>query len=307
MQTQSLSDLIERIYATTGETAAWAPLLDRMCEHLGITSACAQLLAEEDRRLHQVWHTRDTGSIAFAAQHDRWVNNPDNPRLHMRPSGQPRPIGSDRRLFADAPDLMRRLNEGLARAGLGQAFWVGFPVARGQHFSLIFHRRAGDLRDLSQEEEALLLQLLPHFRQSAAIGQRIGRLTGQNERFGSLIDDSGLAMVVCDQRGRVEWRNTAAGALLQSRAALHIVHDMLHCRSGGDQRRLLAALKLVADGDLESSVAAIGVASDAPLHLRVRPVDAGTHRGPARALALTITRPDATIMVDPDDVASTLR
>src|SRR5690606_2822543 len=107
-------------------------------------------------------------------------------------------VGSDRRLFGRYPRLLGEIRQRLAQIGLGHAFWISFPIAEAQRLSLIMHREAGDDRDLTESEEAVLRALLPHVQQAATLWLSRERAACRTRALENALDRLDLALMICD-------------------------------------------------------------------------------------------------------------
>lgn len=304
MAWQLQNDVITGVYATARSDDAWRPLLDRICSELHVQSAVVQLLDPGRTSLKALWTERDTHSRTHAAAHDRWINNPDNPRLRRRPlRSPPPPVGSDRRFFDGDAALLDQLNEDLSRVGLGHAFWTGFALPNGHRFSLVMHRKAGDLRDIDTDEEAFLMNLLPHLEQAGLLSTQMREGSTRARQMQAVIETTGTAVIVCDAEQRVQWMNTQAERLLAANRHLSIQTGKLNCHVSADAARLRAQIQAVDQGARAESVIAIGSVGHGPVHLRITALMNGSTAQPgAEALAIVLTEPEATRRLNPDDL-----
>jgi DNA-binding CsgD family transcriptional regulator/PAS domain-containing protein len=275
-------------------------------------SAVVQIHDETQDRPSMVWQARDSRSTADSDLHDRVLNNPDNPRLHEQTlTDLPRAVfaelmlvGSDRRLFGRYPRLFADIRERLAQIELGHAFWISFPVSDARRFSLILHREAGDDRDLTEGEEAILRKLLPHIQQTArlwlsleAAGARIGQLE-------NAIDRIDLPLVVCDGQLRIEWSNAAAREFILQAQSLMAVAGRLQARDPAGQAILRRLVEAVASGTVESQVGVIAARDHRPVHVRatrspVTPLSTSGDR-----IGLFLSQPDFQICLNPADLSA---
>jgi DNA-binding CsgD family transcriptional regulator len=268
------ADLLALLYATAEDDARWMPVLDQLCRQLDASSAVVQLLDEGTSGVNAAWVARDSRSSANSMQHDRWVNNADNPRLPA-PKGPPPAgiasvleIGSDARLFADDPATLAVVRDRIARAGLGQAFWASFQLSSQRRFSLILHRKPGDHRDLDPAEEGALRQLLPHLQQSVRMATTLADTRSRIETLERTLHHVETGILLCHADLSLVWANTAALELLAGSTAIRVAGGFLRPRERGDTVQLRALVQAALTGEQGNLIATLGANHDFPVHLR---------------------------------------
>lgn len=306
------SDLLGKLYATAESQQRWRPVLDDLRVGLGAGSAVVQMLDETPERLETVWQARDSRSTTNSDLHDRGLNNPGNPRLHkQRIADLPRTmgtelmlLGSDLRLFARHPRVLTEIQERLAQVGLGHAFWVSFPICEGRRFSLIMHREAGDERDLTEAEEAVLQGLLPHMRQAAQLWLAREQAACRTNSMANALDRLDLALVVCDAELRIEWSNTAAEALIARGQGLRAVGGRLKANSAASNASLRRVVDMVVSGATDSQVCIVGADEDEPIHVRATDSPGTPFRLKSDRVALFLSQPSLRSCLDPADLCA---
>ena len=231
--------LLLDLYGSVDNSARWTPMLDRLCDIMGVRSAVVQIFDHERASGHAQWTARDTGTLAQAAAHDRCINRPDNPRLAFGAlslaSGE---IGSDQRLFGSNHPMLGVLRERLRQVDLGSAIWAAFPIDNGRHFTLVLHRHSDDMRDLEETEESFLNMLLPHLKQSVSLSRGFAQLTTRNYGFEAALDKVRTGLIICSAELKLGWHNCAAAKIFETSSSLSIAHGELWCGSPEASGRL---------------------------------------------------------------------
>lgn len=296
------SRLLELLYGAVDNEARWVDLMDHLRTGMGVESVAAQFLVASGDDLLPLWATRDRVSQSHAALHDSWANSPANPRFR-RPQGPPveLEIDSDER----CPDLTDQdratLREGLARCGLGPAFWISQQIDRDRHFTLIFHRPPDDQRDMTTAERLLLEALAPHFRQAVRLWVKLASTDVHLQLIDQAVAGLTTGLVTCDRRLRVRWMNHEARRLLGEATVLRLRADTLAGVARDDHQRLQT---LIAAREPQR-VVALGSAGGMPVHVRAMhpaPVANGFVMADDPVL-LVMTCPDRPLRLDPDHIA----
>lgn len=268
--------LLLDLYGSVGSEARWTPMLDRLCNVMGVRSAVVQIFDHEHALGYAPWTARDTGSLAQAAAHDCCINRPDNPRLAFGPrslaSGE---IGSDHRLFGSTHPMLGTLRERLRQVDLGSAIWAAFPIENGRHFTLVLHRYPDDMRDLEEAEERFLNMLLPHLKQTAQLNRRFAEITTRNHGFEAALDKVRAGLIFCSADLKVAWHNRAAAKIVETSSALSIAHGKLWCGSAVASGRLRALAAAVARGEQSGATLALGDSLDDIVHIRIALIEDG--------------------------------
>ncbi|GHD01513.1 helix-turn-helix transcriptional regulator [Novosphingobium pokkalii] len=306
--TLSDSSLLLHLYGAVEHEARWQTVLDTLRDRLGVQSVVAQVLSSARPCLQQIWTARDSISLQQAKIHDSWANSGANPRFRRRaPRRSDSGIGSDFQSLDQSEGEHRAMREGLARCGLGPAFWVGFGLSEDSHFSLVFHRKPGDDRDIDAAEAEQLQELLPHLDQTVRLWRQSSQMAGRVCALEQAIRATDLAMVGCDRALRVAWSNPLADALLAGNPHLTVRGGTL-AATGSQPSAALRALVAEAAGG-QADVLALGTPGDDPLHLRAV---AGANQAGIGAAArdevlLMIAAPERRAQVAPADLARLFR
>lgn len=294
--------LIAMLYGAVDCDARWVELMDVLRQRFGVESVAAQYLVAAHNDLLPLWCSRDSVSQSHAALHDSWANSLANPRFR-RPAGPPREmeIDSDHRCDDYSAQDRRELHDGLARCGLGPAFWLSQQIDADRHFTLIFHRAADDGRDMDATELDLLQAMAPHFRQVVRLWERLAAAEARTRLIEQAGDGMMTAMVACDRHLRVHWMNADARSLLGSGEVLALRRGGLACTRRSDQERLAALV----EGRSDRAVIALGGEGRPTLHLRSQlPMQTGAQFALWRDLVLlVITRPGEAVRYDAGDIA----
>lgn len=306
------SHFLGKLYSTAENPQRWTPVLDDLRARLGVGSAVVQVLNENSQQLNAVWQARDTRSIANSDLHDRCLNNPANPRLHKRSiSSLPRDIlaelmlvGSDRRLFGRHPLVLAEIQGRLAQVGLGHAFWLSFPVGETRRFSLIMHRQAGDDRDLTEAEEAVLRELLPHMQQATRLWLSLEKATAHANALESALNRVDLAVVMCDADLTVRWHNATADELIAKARAIRIDGGKLKGNGAANRATLRRLVGDVISRIADSKVGMLDADTYHPIHVRATRSLATPFPLENDQVALFFSEPRRANQLDPADLCT---
>jgi len=306
--TLSDSSLLLQLYGSVEQEARWQAVLDTLRDRLGVQSVVAQVLSSARPCLQQVWTARDSVSLQQAKIHDAWANSGANPRFRrrpLRPAGSG--IGSDFKSLDHTDSEHDDMRERLARCGLGPAFWVGFGLTEESHFSLVFHRKPGDDRDIDSAEAEQLLQLLPHLNQAVGLWLNSSQSAARVRALEQAISATDLAMLGCDRALRLAWSNPVADSLLAANAHLALRGGTLVAQGAQANAALRALVADAATG--RADLLALGSPGDDPVHVRAMAGanQAGIGAATADEVLLLIAAPERRVQVAPDDLARLFR
>lgn len=139
----------------------------------------------------------------------------------------------------------RVYRELLQPVGIEYSLMVQYSDRPGNFTGISFHR-GPDHPPFSEQDCGHLGDLLPHLRRALAIQQRIHLLGQQLQAAQGTLDAIQPAIILTDERGRVEFANTSAQELLDARDGIELQDGMLSL----PERRhaqLVEALAHVAD------------------------------------------------------------
>lgn len=294
--------VITALYGAVDSDARWVDLMDLLRTRLGVESVAAQLLVASRDTVQPLWGTRDSVSERHGALHDSWANSVANPRFRRPPVARRQmEIGSDQRATYFSAEERLNLRDGLARCGLGPAFWISQQIDHERRFTMIFHRPPDDGRDLDSHERGLLETLAPHFRQAIGLWVRLAAAEARAGLAEHAGDAALTAVVACDRRLRVHWLNADARRLIGANTGLRLRDGVLACAGRDDQQRLITLV----DGRSDRAVMALGADHGPTLHLRAQPTApvSGQFALSRDLVLLVITRPDCPVRYDPQDLA----
>jgi DNA-binding CsgD family transcriptional regulator len=294
--------VIAMLYGAVDSEARWVALMDLLRQKFGVESVAAQYLVASRDDLLPLWTTRDSVSESRKELHDSWANSLANPRFR-RPVGPPveLEIDSDQRSVDFTAEERRILRDGLARCGLGPAFWISQQIDQDRHFTLIFHRLLDDGRDMGAQDQGLLQALAPHFNQAVRLWLKLANAEARVGLVEQASEGMLTAMVACDRQMRVHWLNADARHLLGAGDVVGMRRGALVCGTREDQDQLRALV----EGRSDRAVLALGGDRSPVLHLRanhVAPVP-GQFALSSDLMLLVITRPDCAIRYNPQDIA----
>ncbi|MBB3859675.1 DNA-binding CsgD family transcriptional regulator [Novosphingobium hassiacum] len=295
------NDLIAAMYGAVSEGARWTEVLDAIKSRLGVASAVFQrIVADRDELIPVISH-RDTWSTKEAHHHDAWANSPLNPRFRRdtEPRGQEE-IESDQRCLALSAIDREALKHGLAACGLGSGFWLGCRTAPSEHTTMIFHRHAGDERDMTDADLHFMQMLLPHFRQLSRLLTNLGEYEARLSVAEAFMDSTSLALVACDMDLGVHWMNAAAERLVHALPQVEQIGGRLRFRSSDG----MTVVREVVHGLRGDTCRVEGNQPAEVLHLRVLRRDAADKRRWGRNLALiALCSPGTAPLIDAAEVA----
>lgn len=245
METALGARILPELYGCCEHPENWRALLDRICADLGARSAAAQIYRREDARLSHQWQERDSYSHAHASQHDRWINNADNPRLALDIARlPPNPLSvltDDDRFGLGAPQLGETRRR-LAQIGLRGGTGLLLEFAPSRYFSFIIHRRIDEPAEMDGEDAAFLRDIAPHLLSLSRIADRLRAARVTEAALTSIMDRLRVGIVLCTSAGEVRWHNRAANAMVFDGAPLTIASGRLRGSSADGRHRLTRLL-----------------------------------------------------------------
>ena len=202
-------------------------------------------------------------------------------------------------------------NEALLRAQHQDSLVVRLKQPNGSHISWGLGDPVGS-EGWGSSEIAMVQRLLPHIRQFVRVRQALVRAEARGTTVTGLLDNSRIAVIHLDRRGRIMAVNDRAASLLRQGKGLSDRNRMLRARAREDQLRLD---RLVADALPTSG--SVGVGGSMSLHhssalppvvVHVKPAGVPQPDYGARHVAATvlIVEPQRRYRVAPDLVATTL-
>ena len=231
----------------------WRPLLDQICASLGVRSAAVQIYRQDGGHLIQRWQERDSYSHANAAQHDRWINNPDNPRLAIVPRDRLEAqlaVRTDEQRFDSTSPQLQETRHRLAQIGLRGGSGVLFEFEPSRWFSLILHRQISDTVERDGKDAAFLSDIAPHLLALSRLSATVQAAYSAQATLASIVDRLRPGVIFCTGSGEVRWHNRAAAAMLANGAPLTLGHGQLRGVSAESRQRLARLLSPARDDDM---------------------------------------------------------
>lgn len=252
METAFSTRILPELYGCCERPENWRSLLDEICAGLGVRSAAVQIFRREGSRLSQQWQERDSYSHAHASQHDRWINNADNPRLTFdeRLSSRPLTVLTDNDRFGAGSPHVNETRYRLAQIGLRGGTGVLFEFAPSRCFSLILHRRIGDPAEMDGADAAFMQDIGPHLFSLSNITAKLQAARAAEATLTSLMDRLRVGIVLCTSTGDVRWGNRAATAMIRNGAALAITNGRLRGVSADGRQKLTRLLATAGAEDM---------------------------------------------------------
>ncbi|MDO7835571.1 helix-turn-helix transcriptional regulator [Sphingobium sp. HBC34] len=245
METGLGTQILPELYGCCEHPGNWRPLLDRICTELGARSAAVQIYRQDGGYLSIRWQERDSYSHAHASQHDRWINNPDNPRLLVNPSILPKEMPSvltDKERFVPGSPELQETRQRLAQIGLKGGTGILMEFAPSHYFSLILHRHIDDKADQDRLDAAFLGDIGPHLLSLARISAKLRTACATENMLTAIMDQLRVGIVSCTAAGQVRWHNRAADKMLGRGAALTVGNGWLRGCSPDNRNRLTGLL-----------------------------------------------------------------
>ncbi|MEH3039187.1 MAG: hypothetical protein PGN21_03850 [Sphingomonas paucimobilis] len=297
------------LYAAAESEARWTPLLDALCSALSVRSAVVQVVQAAESVSWETWTVRDSLSTAHAARHDACLNQPDSPRYQLPPGRVPGiEISSDHRSFGTQSTLIDDLRRRMAHADLGIGLWASFPIGGDRTFTLLLHRKPGDMRDLSEAEEGDLARLLPHLQQAVRLSARIGALQARTDTLAAVSSHVQAGLLLCGADLSIDWRNAAAIQIFARTALIAQVGGKLRCARPCDGERVRGAAHAVSTGRARVGRVVLIGDDGTTLHLRIArtgdtvgAAPGGTETAP---LSVIVSLPDSPSEFDVEDLAA---
>lgn len=297
METGLGERILPALYGCCDVPERWRSVLDDICGGLGARSAAVQLYRRRGNVLSHSWQERDSLSHAHAAEHDRWINNADNPRLTVYPAqlakAQPKVL-TDRERFAPGAPGLAEIRQRLARIGLRGGTGVLLEFAPDRYLSLILHRALGDSGESDGRDASFLQDIVPHLQAVAGLSARFQAAQATEAALAAMIDRLRVGIVFCSRAGEVRWRNHAATAMLSQGVSLGIVRDQLQAGSPESRQRLA---RLLAAAPTAHPAACFERRNGQPIQALALPLEV---LGSAASLGWSATHSDvALVLIDP--------
>lgn len=245
--------ILPALYGCCDHPENWRPLLDRICAGLGVRSAAVQLYRQEGGHLIQRWQERDSYSHANAALHDRWINNPDNPRLAIVPRdrlAEQLSVRTDEQRFDSSSPQLRETRHRLAQIGLRGGSGLLFEFEPARWFSLILHRQIGDTVEGDGKDARFLSDIAPHLLALSRVSATVQAAHAAQATLASIVDRLRPGVILCTGSGEVRWHNRAAAAMLGHGAPLTLGHGQLRGVSAESRQTLARLLSPDCGGDM---------------------------------------------------------
>ncbi|KTF70154.1 helix-turn-helix transcriptional regulator [Sphingomonas sp. HT-1] len=275
MERDFATRILPALYGCCEHPEGWRSVLDEICKGAGARSAAVQIYSRRGNCLIHGWQERDSYSHEHAALHDRWINNPDNPRLTIDPSRLPSTAMSvltDRQRFAQGSPQLAETRRRLAQIGLRGGAGLLLEFAPHRYLSLILHRRIEDADALETCDVQLLEALGPHLHMMARLSMTVQAAQAAEAALACVLDRLRAAILLCTADGDVRWHNRAAVRMTGQGAPLRIVEGRLRALSPEGRaglRRLLATAQ-----GAEIASATIGCDAGGQVQAVALPIDA---------------------------------
>lgn len=250
LSTRILPDL----YGCCDHPGQWRSLLDQICEGLGARSAAVQIYRREGDFLSRRWQERDSYSHAHASQHDRWINNAENPRLALSEPNKSLAVLTDDERFGPRSPQLAETRHRLAQVGLRGGTGILFEFEPSRYFSLILHRRIDDLVDSDRIDATFLREIGPHLLSLSRVVAKLQAADVAEAAIRSITDRLRAGILVCSKNGEVRWRNRAASEILASGASLTLGNGQLRGVSADSRHRLERLLSPACRDDMIATV-----------------------------------------------------
>lgn len=267
--------ILPALYGCCDHPERWRSVLDQICDGVGVRSAAVQVYHRLGNSLTHGWQERDSYSHDHAAAHDRWINNPDNPRLTLNPDLLPKtPVSvlTDQERFGQGSPMLAETRRRLAQIGLRGGTGLLLEFAPSRYLSLILHRRIEDADAMDGNDVRMLRDLGPHLQTMARLSTKLQSAQAGEAALASVMDRLRAAILLCSPEGEVRWHNRAAARMLGEGAPLRIVERRLRAESAEGRHRLQQLLATAPGQEIAS--ATIEPVAGAQIQAVALPLDA---------------------------------
>lgn len=272
MEANFSAQILPALYGCCDRPENWRPLLDQICAGLGVRSAAVQIYRQEGGHLIQRWQERDSYSHANAALHDRWINNPDNPRLAIVPRDRLEAqlsVRTDAQRFDSTSPQLQETRHRLAQIGLRGGSGLLFEFEPSRWFSLILHRQIGDTVERDGKDAAFLSDIAPHLLTLSRVSATVRAARAAQATLASIMDRLRPGVILCAASGEVRWHNRAAATMLANGAPLMLDHGQLRGVSAESRQRLARLLSPAREDEMVT--AAFGELDDSMVQVIALP------------------------------------
>jgi DNA-binding CsgD family transcriptional regulator/PAS domain-containing protein len=228
IQDESLLEIVGDIYDAALEPTLWAGVVDRLRQRMNASSmlmATVDVLPSQGGLLELSNLDRD----AFARnQHTLYLDNPFLQAWEAKGAASGRLFrGSDLFTAEDLPRLSQTkyvtewvIPQNLHR-GLGTIVYENQPFLSPRTNLHLFRNRS--MPRFDEEQEELLMQVMPHLQRSILIHWRINLMERRSRAVQEVLDRVTLGVVLLDHRGQVTMMNQAAEDLVRRNRGLRVV------------------------------------------------------------------------------------
>ncbi|WP_137681325.1 helix-turn-helix transcriptional regulator [Aurantiacibacter suaedae] len=296
------SDVLLELYSCPTEPTRWQGLLDWMCGKVEATSAVVQRFRHSDGFMEQTWIARDTASTRASRLHDELVNNAANPRfnLNLLAPSAPNGVIRDADIFSQGCPQLGKFRERLHAAGLGESISVDTHHVGNQSVAVTVHRRSGDTRPFTREDEELLLSIRPHIGKAADLSWELARRNDELRQAQQIADLLQIGIIVCTEARQLRWANEAAEEMLDR--SPHISADGGTLRGSRLDRDKQLHLMLNSRETQGCETLVLGAGEEDELHLGlIRFAD------PQGGFALLVSEPRRSFSPSVDEIARLLQ
>jgi DNA-binding CsgD family transcriptional regulator/PAS domain-containing protein len=300
------SDILLDLYHCPAEPDRWRRVLDCVCDKVGVASAVVQQFRASENAVEHMWTVRDSASLRNAELHDRLVNNNANPRLNLRlgrPFGHNAVVRDSDRFDPGCPHWAG-LRERLRAAGLGESIGASVRRESGGSLAIVLHRRYGDFRPFTRDDEQFLRQLLPHVENAVNLGQRLDCQASRLRQIEKVAERLHVGILTFRQDRRISWANDAAQEILRRSPHLRSPAGRLGAPSGTryDELEILLRNGLGVSSGVALDSVVLGAGDDDELHIVLLPPASD-----AEEAALLMSEPRRSPALPAEDIARLLR
>lgn len=307
-----MQEMLLNIYACPSAPDRWGTVLDQVCDFMSVRSAVIQVLDYRGGRFTPVWDVRDSYSHAHRHEHDRVLNNDDNPRLRICPSGNiagQAVVMRDEDAFPPGSPELREIKQRCQLLQLGSNFCGLTELSPGRFLALELHRSAMMDQPLGAAEEQLTKQLLPHLRQAIDLGDQLQSTRLQADLLAEAGEVLGAALVLCDTAGRIIWMNNPARTILHRSPAVREMGGHIRAVQPADAGSLRMLLSQAgAGGAVQSTQLTLGrMDGEGGVQVMATGLQAGPilwGRETSRTVALVLREPGRPMNISPAAVAA---
>lgn len=298
--TANYGAFLDQLYAAAVEPDLWAPAMERLADMLGGTSAWLSRLSTEDGSGSAITARIDPGAVARYEQYYGRVNPfATHARSDSRMRSWELKVVTDGAWMPKNELYRNEYFNDFMRPQAVDSFLVLRISARPYEVCSLTVNRAAGAGDYDGAQLDLAERLRPHVRRAFELSASLATAGVTGPEVGALLEHSGAALFILDDRGVLQRCNAAGERLLARRAGLAVHQGRLTARPAPAARQLGA---LIADACGEDAERRLGGRLTLRVAGRLTPLCVSV--APLRSASLAVFTQRRAILVsvnDPED------